>query len=1274
MVKAVWDTYRLGAKLPAMDSLVKTEAATQIEQLQRALSSVAYRKSSPLPTHVNPPSDDARFVGRLLLGLLCRGWPTFSSPAVEEALLGTIDPASGLSATKKDDNTSLIWQIQPNHPENGNTLWTEAILDALLRADRRLVTDEAEIALLTDSGAEKRFYLEQLAPLFGDAIGWLELQRPIESMLSEDIPEPNRVGSGRVDFSLELPGRRGPVRVVLELDGPHHTEITQHKIDNFRDRLLEKHDWTVLRISLTQWESGDFQRLPERVKAIIDGNEFPFSHISSDEKWCLSTHDREASRLILTPHAVARVQFGLTQALMDGSLSLDAPRWVIAVEEREVPCAEIALRDWLQTLGHLCRLYDIPVRARTIRLLVSEDHRARFQTPAWTGSLVGAQQIHVAKLTPHSHHEQIDLAIDVSVGAHPTRRFSSSPLDQWAHAISNKIILRTSQRQTGFRAEEWTLPRIVPSPMQRRDSLTYFLQYLFRKREFRDGQLPIVSKVLRRQDVIGLLPTGAGKSVTFQLPALLSPGLTLVLDPLKSLMQDQVENLRDQTGIMDAIQINSDTPTKDRAKIERQFSAGEYRLVFISPERLQIQEFRDRLRETTSQRPIAYFVVDEAHCVSEWGHDFRTAYLNLGRIAQERCSRSGERPPVVALTGTASESVLRDIQRELDIGDDKAIIRPKGFSRKELQFEIVSVPKKAKLDMLMKWLHEEIPAKLKKAPDRLASGEFGGLVFCPHVNGKLGVFEVANAISERLPQFSRKDAHSPGDDLVGFYSGEKPKKVEMANDLWAAHKGRLQRSFKESRTPLLVATKAFGMGIDKPNIRYTIHYSMAQSIEAFAQEAGRAGRDHQTAICAVLFTDRLNSNKGADSSVDCLEPGISVEEASKRAEAASWDGDDAEIQMFLHARSYPGVQRESEMVRSFYHKWIEPVCSPGNSGIDRAHDVTISEHQVKDHFGNSGIGAESRDQNESSSMPSGMGLSRPSSKDSGPDLQRIIYRLSLLGLVHDYTVRYQLGNDIYTLSLRPLPSNAVRDQLYGYVKRYRTSERLRIVEQHLADSQFDCEVCKAIDALCWFIYEEIELRRRQSIANMRQILRDSSDGAELSRRIDEFLSTTALTQTIFDVLAADDYRDWGKITAQITTADSAEHVYYQCRRALEDAPGHTGLILLQSLALLGSDSQQRSDVVSGLRFGLSRALDVFSESEYRDIVEWLLVELSRVAPVTGSEVISELIFASRDPQLARAVLRLVDAKRMADDSLAVHTASRYLLARIDARLETLITS
>lgn len=218
--------------------------------------------------------------------------------------------------------------------------------------------------------------------------------------------------------------------------------------------------------------------------------------------------------------------------------------------------------------------------------------------------------------------------------------------------------------------------------------LRYFLEYLFRKDGFWEGQYEVVSRALQGLDAIVLLPTASGKSIAFQLASMLLPGRTIVIDPIISLVEDQIDNLGGY-GIDRCIGITSQIEAVAREQAVLHFGQGEYLFTYVTPERFQIASFRESLTALTAHTPVSLIAIDEAHCVSEWGHDFRTAYLNIGRTSRNYCRRDNRTPPLLALTGTASKAVLKDVQRELGIEDFDAIITPKSFDRPELRFQVV---------------------------------------------------------------------------------------------------------------------------------------------------------------------------------------------------------------------------------------------------------------------------------------------------------------------------------------------------------------------------------------------------------------------------------------------------------------------------------------------------------------------------------------------------------------------------------------------------------
>ncbi|MBE3133555.1 MAG: DEAD/DEAH box helicase, partial [Acidobacteria bacterium] len=246
-------------------------------------------------------------------------------------------------------------------------------------------------------------------------------------------------------------------------------------------------------------------------------------------------------------------------------------------------------------------------------------------------------------------------------------------------------------------------PAVEDRTDERGPGLRYLLQNVFRKVEFRPGQVEIIERALALRPVVGLLPTAAGKSLCYQLATFAQPGVTLVVAPLAALMQDQQDNLRAfgihrTTAIPNAMLMreDGDGPPVRQTDIE----AGEHLFVFVAPERLQMPDFRDYVQAMTAYVPVTYCVIDEAHCASEWGHDFRLSYLNVAPQVRRYCQHDGLRPSLIALTGTASRNVVVDILRELDIEDPGALVRATSFDRSELDFEIYQVPAQERLAFL----------------------------------------------------------------------------------------------------------------------------------------------------------------------------------------------------------------------------------------------------------------------------------------------------------------------------------------------------------------------------------------------------------------------------------------------------------------------------------------------------------------------------------------------------------------------------------------------
>ncbi|MYL34582.1 DNA helicase RecQ [Pontibacillus yanchengensis] len=326
------------------------------------------------------------------------------------------------------------------------------------------------------------------------------------------------------------------------------------------------------------------------------------------------------------------------------------------------------------------------------------------------------------------------------------------------------------------------------------------LEQYFGFSSFRQGQQQVIEHILQGQNTLGIMPTGGGKSICYQIPGLVEEGTALIISPLISLMKDQVDSLT-SLGIS-ATYINSSLSSEEQFERLRNASNGQYDFVYVAPERFDSESFLRSLRSTR----LSLIAFDEAHCISQWGHDFRPSYRSVVRNIQ----RLGTLPPIVALTATATKEVTRDIQQLLSISE-KCVVNT-GFARDNLHFRIVKGKEK----------HDFIQDYVRSRPNE------SGIIYAS-----------TRKDVDRLHQWLTKEGYLVDKYHAGLTEDERKE---------------AQNSFIQEETTIMVATNAFGMGIDKSNVRYVIHYALPMNIESYYQEAGRAGRDGEPSDCILLFS------------------------------------------------------------------------------------------------------------------------------------------------------------------------------------------------------------------------------------------------------------------------------------------------------------------------------------------------------------------------------------------------------------------------------------
>ena len=1004
-----------------------------------------------------------------------------------------------------------------------------------------------------------------------------------ECTLGDILVDPIKAG-GRPEWAVDffLPC----ADLVIEVDGPQHQGEPEKSSDSTRDRILRKYGIKTHRVETHKInDNGNgIRNYFTALKKILDENE-------EIQRIKTFIQDKKFNEITINYDliALARLQRVVVE-LLDAKQIKNGDRLEIKADFQP-------LLNWPQlALEDLKNTYDL------LRFHFAKSPKF----PDFQCSLVDEFSTSDAAVK-----------IDLSLFRHADDTRQSD----------NAVCIRNSQLREVYlwnTKEPITRPKVhvsnlsfdEPTIKQKRglkQNLEKLNAVIFGLDEFRTGQFEIISSTVESGSILGLLPTGGGKSLCFQSPGAVDFGCTIIVCPITALIRDHVLELKQFGFDYRADFISAEVKPNERAFIFEKLRAGSLKFLFLSPEQFQKREFRLLLEELYQKDIISRFVIDEVHCISEWGHDFRTAYLNLAYTIR----KFAPKVPVLCLTATAAVKVIKDIQIEFNMSDED-IIYSMGQSRHELEFQVKSTQKKLEgLQILLKQRYE----------NKNISKENALIVFSPTINDnqkQLGVFGISQNIRNLIEGTK-----------IGIYSGGTPKEFVLKNELknisatsetissYEDYKIEVQKQFKRNELDGIVATKSFGMGVNKPNVRLVVHYGMPQSLEALYQEAGRAGRDKNASECITLFTPEARTPEAIHSANTSLEDLKSLQKGMER------NGGDLSQQLWFLTKNNQLIDeelqeccRELQFLRRF-----------GSDGF-----VTLNDSEADD------------------------------SSSNKRTKEKIIYRLKQLGFIKDWTVE-DFIKGIYLVEWADQNSDTLGNSISKIIRKY--SEADASVERYdnkISDAklQQEAEEKELIKILLEWNYEHFVYQRRQSLKHIYDACSSFKNSKEFKEIVESYFQTNkAFSQlpTIISLSAKDVLAPIKEIIltkdGRLKSENKLRQMSNNLMKYLEGYRDNPGLNILSALLRLAYNDFENPDG----RPRFEQFLETFEkDSASVSLLEPLIDLLCKFEPNLGRQAFTCIFDRFREPVLAKMVLQRVECEE----------AEYILIDDLNARLEKVI--